>query len=208
LYTPSSFQQEDINECKKLIANSPLATVVALNDNQIQAHHLPLKWVETDSEEHLLEGHIAIANPLHKQVMSGSPVLVIFHGPDAYVSPSWYPSKAKNPKVVPTWNYMTVHVRGEINFIQDAAWKLGMLERITNKMESKVSESWKISDAPSDYIQKQLNGIIGIKVGVDSIEGKWKLSQNKSIEDRKGVIEGLSEEGDTELTLEMEKLNR
>jgi len=132
--------------------------------------------------------------------------LLVFQGPNGYVSPSYYPSKELDPKVVPTWNYMAVHIQGELTFITDDEWKLGMLERMTNKMEASIDSDWQVSDAPSGYIARQLKGIVGVKIEIKSMVGKWKLSQNKSTENTQGVIKNLERQDNTKvLAKEMKK---
>jgi transcriptional regulator len=116
-------------------------------------------------------------------------------GPDAYVSPAWYAEKAKNGKVVPTWNYITVHAHGTIEFFDDKERLLDLVTRLTDRHESKRAEPWAVSDAPADYIQAHLKGIVGFRLPIARLEGKWKMSQNRNIEDRQGVVDGLGREG-------------
>jgi len=212
MHIPKIFKQENSEELLRLIATFPLATLFIETDGDLSAHHLPFKFIETadnSNDVSYLEGHIALANPLYSGTNSPASVLLVFHGPDGYVSPSYYPSKGLDPKVVPTWNYMAVHVQGELTFITDDVWKLGMLERMTNKMEVAVESEWRVSDAPTDYIAKQLKGIVGVKIEIKSMVGKWKLSQNKSTENTQGVIKSLEKQDDTRvLAEEMQKLER
>ena len=196
MYIPNSFRQEDHAQLKNFIADHPLATLVSTSASGLEANHIPFYLVEENGEE-LLRGHIAKANPLWKEAQDKSQVLVIFQGPESYISPNWYPSKKEHGKVVPTWNYASVHLKGEINFIGDEQWKLNMLNTLTNTAEAQQSEPWQVADAPQDFINRQLAGIVGIEISISSTQGKWKMSQNKSDKDYQAVVEGLSKSGDS-----------
>jgi transcriptional regulator len=193
MYTPKKFKQSDELELVKLIADYPFATLVCVTEYGIEANHIPFLLSQNKNNGHQLKGHIARVNPLWKTVCDSSSVLAIFHGPQSYISPGFYPTKKEHGKVVPTWNYMTVHVKGEITFIHDAEWKLKMLSDLTNALEIDESSPWKVSDAPEGYIEKQLGGIVGLEIDINSLEGQWKLSQNQPANNRFGVIKGLSE---------------
>lgn len=193
MYNPSPFKQQDDQHLKSFIAQYPLATLVSTSSTGMEANHIPLYFVKEEEDKPLLRGHISKANPLWKEVEDKSQVLIIFQGPQSYVSPNWYPSKKQHGKVVPTWNYAAVHLSGEISFIRDNAWKLDMLNMLTNKSERHQKSPWKVSDAPQGYIQRQLAGIVGIEISLSSMQGKWKMSQNKSEGDHQGVVEGLSD---------------
>lgn len=192
MYIPKKFIQEDKAQLKSLIKNYPLAALVSTNINGLEASHIPLQLIESKDTNWKLMGHIARANPLWKTIEDQSKVLVIFQGPQSYISPNWYPTKREHGKVVPTWNYAAIHITGVLTFIHDTKWKMDMLNRLTNQMESDQPKSWKMSDAPGDFIEKQLNAIVGIEILVSHAEGKWKLSQNQPEENQKGVIHGLS----------------
>ena len=193
MYNPSPFKQQDDQQLKSFIAQYPLATLVSMNSSGLEANHIPLYFVEDESAKPLLRGHIAKANPLWKEVADKSQVLMIFQGPQSYISPNWYPSKKEHGKVVPTWNYAAVHLSGEISFISDNAWKLDMLNTLTNKSERHQPAPWKVADAPEGYVERQMIGIVGIEISLSSMQGKWKMSQNKSDSDHQGVIDGLLE---------------
>ncbi|MFT5136154.1 MAG: transcriptional regulator [Candidatus Azotimanducaceae bacterium] len=192
MYNLSPFKQEEDQQLKSFIAQYPLATLVSINSSGLEANHIPLYFVEDEDAKPLLKGHIAKANPLWKEVADKSRVLMIFQGPQSYISPNWYPSKKEHGKVVPTWNYAVVHLRGEISFISDNAWKLDMLNTLTNKSERHQTAPWKVADAPEGYIERQVAGIVGIEISLSSMQGKWKMSQNKSASDHQGVVDGLS----------------
>ncbi|MFT4671995.1 MAG: transcriptional regulator [Arenicella sp.] len=192
MHNPSPFKQQDDQQLKGFIAQYPLATLVSINSLGLGANHIPLYFIE-EAGEPLLRGHIAKANPLWKEVADKSQVLMIFQGPQSYISPNWYPSKKEHGKVVPTWNYAAVHLSGEISFISDNAWKLDMLNTLTNKSERHQTDPWKVADAPEDYVLRQMAGIVGIQISLSSMHGKWKMSQNRSESDHQGVVDGLSE---------------
>jgi transcriptional regulator len=141
-----------------------------------------------------LQGHIARANPLWRQAADAE-VLVIFHGPQAYVTPSWYPTKREHGKAVPTWNYAVVHARGRLRVIEDPVWLRQQLEALVTHHESSFAEPWQISDAPPDYINKMLGAIVGIEISITGLTGKWKISQNQPEANRTGVVKGLRQQG-------------
>ena len=201
MYIPKGFIQEDSDQIKALVKNYPLASLVPVNAKELEASHIPLHLTEpeTGTANHdcknkgwKLIGHIAKANPLWKNIEEKSKVLTIFQGPQSYITPNWYPTKKEHGKVVPTWNYAAVHIKGTLSFIHDTQWKLDMLNSLTNQMEANETIPWQVSDAPSDYTAKLLNAIVGIEIHVNHAEGKWKLSQNQPKKNQAGVIEGLS----------------
>lgn len=192
MYNPSPFKQQDDQQLKGFITQYPLATLVSINSSGLEANHIPLYFIE-EAGKLLLRGHIAKANPLWKEAGDKSQVLIIFQGPQSYISPNWYPSKKEHGKVVPTWNYACVHLSGEISFISDNAWKLDMLNTLTNKSERHQAAPWKVADSPEGYIERLMAGIVGIEISLSSMQGKWKMSQNKSDSDHQGVVDGLSE---------------
>lgn len=190
MYTANAFKQTDIDKLHAIITDNPFATLITKSiDGEIEANHIPFIF---DKTKNCLQGHIAKANPLWKTTQANSQALVIFHGADHYITPNWYPSKKRDGKAVPTWNYIVVHTRGELSFINDSEWKMAMLETLTNAHEKSLSEQWQVSDAPADYIDKMLNAIVGIEINIDSLTGKWKISQNQSEENQQGVITGLT----------------
>ena len=140
-------------------------------------------------------GHLARANAHWRRIVDGSPALAIVTGPDAYVSPSWYATKVEHGKVVPTWNYSVVHLRGSVVVHDDAEWVRALVTRLTDRHESPRDVPWAVSDAPDDYIEKNLRPIVGVEVVVSSVEAKAKLSQNRSDSDRAGVASGLAADG-------------
>ena len=177
----------------------PFAALVAQGASGIEAVHLPLLFDAGEGAHGGLRGHIARANPVFDAGLEGAEVLVIFSGPQAYVSPGWYPSKQENPKIVPTWNYTAVHVSGTLHFHEDKDWLVRNVGDLTDRFEAGRSEPWTIGYAPEDYIDAMTRAIVGVEIEILKVEGKAKLSQNRPVEDRTGVVEGLQQSGETEL---------
>ena len=192
MYTPGHFKQDSIEELKKIIVDYPFATLVTQFEDNIEANHIPMHLEQNAADGLVLKGHVAQANPVWKDCPQESKSLAIFNGPNVYISPGYYPSKMNDPRVVPTWNYIVVHVRGPIAFVHDADWKLDMLNTLTNQHEKGQTKPWRVADAPEEYTQKLLAAIIGIEIKVETIEGKWKLSQNQPETNKQGVIQALS----------------
>jgi transcriptional regulator len=201
MYTPSAFREDRLDVLREAIARYPLATLISTAGKDIQTSHVPLVYVQTGGTA-VLRGHVARANPHCVQTEANGEGLAVFTGPQHYISPKWYPSKRDHGKVVPTWNYIAVHVRGRLTFRTDAEWLWQMLEVLTNEQEGKLGTGWQITDAPRDFIDEQLAAIVGVELAVETIEGKWKLSQNRTAIDREGVIAGLESVG-SELAREM-----
>src|SRR5690606_16147633 len=161
----------------------------------LEANHIPFVVDAQPSPYGTLRCHVARANPVWKTLESSPSVLVIFQGPDAYISPSAYPSKRSDTRVVPTWDYAVVHATGTARVIDDCDWLLQQLEDLTQANEAGRQEPWRLSDAPAEYIDKLLANIVGIEIPVAKLVGKWKMSQNRSVCDRLGVVEDLRERG-------------
>ncbi|MGQ5525116.1 FMN-binding negative transcriptional regulator [Chitinimonas sp. PSY-7] len=193
MYQPSSFQETRPELLKALIADYPQATVLAVGPNGIEANLLPMMLTHSHQTDRLI-GHVAASNPLAK--MAGSQVTVLFHGPDAYVSPNWYPSKAQHHKVVPTWNYMVVEGRGVLRTFQDETALKALLDRLTTRFEANQRRPWQLSDAPAEFVSQMMRVIVGIEISLSSLQGKFKLSQNRSAEDFLGTIAGLRATGE------------
>ena len=153
---------------------------------------LPVVFKEFEGKFTIL-AHIARANKLWESVKEGSEILLIFNGPNCYISPNYYPTKKESGKAVPTWNYVVVHVKGNISFIHDTQWIYNMIDTLTEEHESKQNVPWSMSDAPTTYINKMLPAIVGIEISVSSIEGQWKLSQNQPEINKLGVMKELLE---------------
>jgi transcriptional regulator len=191
MYLPKHFEQNDETLLATLMREHPLATLVTVQDGVPTADHVPLEY---DAATRTLRGHVARANPLWR-VAADQPVLAVFCGPQAYVSPSWYPSKADTHKVVPTWNYTVVHAHGPLRVLDNAPWLHGLVTRLTAHHEAPQAQPWAVSDAPEDYVLQMLRAIVGIEVPVERLVGKWKVSQNRGQADRAGVAAALEAAG-------------
>jgi transcriptional regulator len=167
---------------------------VTVTPGGLDANHIPFEVDPEPAPLGTLRGHVARANPVWRDSRDAE-VLVIFQGPGAYISPAWYPTKQESGKVVPTWNYAVVHAHGRLRAIEDRAWLRAFVETLTNRHEAGRATPWQVADAPADYIESMLGGIVGIEVAVSRLAGKWKVSQNRPAHDRTGVVEGLSREG-------------
>ena len=190
MYLPKHFLVEDKAALAQLISEYPLATTVANLDGRFEINHLPLML---SSDKTKLYGHVAKMNPLVRVASSSNTsVTAIFNGPNAYVTPSWYPSKQESGKVVPTWNYAAVHAEGSIKLIEDAQWLRSHVSQMTNIHEPTYQSNWKLDDAPEEYVQRMLKAIIGIEIEISSLVGKFKLSQNRPAEDYEAVVEQLA----------------
>ncbi len=198
MYIPPQFEQPDIEAMQELIRNRPLATLVTFGSDGINANHIPLHLSPTPEPFGVLRGHIARANPLWRDLASDVETLAIFHGPDAYISPSWYATKQEAGKVVPTWNYTVVHAYGSLCIIDDAVWVLTQLEALTQQNEAAFPEPWAVSDAPEDFTEKLIEAVIGIEMVITRLIGKWKVSQNQPTQNQRSVIQGLNGSGQSE----------
>jgi len=193
MYVPKQFEQPSVEVMHALMQAHPLATLVTWSDGALNANHLPLHLSAEQGTLGTLRGHVARANPLWKELATQPEVLAIFQGPDAYITPNWYPSKQEHGKAVPTWNYTAVHAYGSARAIEDAGWLRTQLDALTAQHESAFAEQWKIVDAPDDYIEKLLGAIVGIEITITRLHGKWKVSQNQSAANQAGVVRGLSQ---------------
>ncbi|TWB42567.1 FMN-binding negative transcriptional regulator [Nitrospirillum pindoramense] len=200
MYRPPHFKEDRLPVLHQAMAAIGLANVVTVGaDGTPHASPLPLLLRADEGPYGTLYGHFAKANPQWRDTPTGSPALAIFMGPDAYISPSWYATKAETEKVVPTWNYATIHARGPITFFEDADALLDLVTRLTRGHEDGRAVPWAVDDAPVDFIQAQLRGIVGFRLALTSLEGKWKMSQNRPAADRDGVVEGLAQDGATDV---------
>jgi transcriptional regulator len=193
MYLPRHFEQNDLAALQALMREHPLATLVVHTIDGLSANHLPMVY---DASVGVLRGHVARANPLWREAAAGVDALAIFHGPQAYITPSWYETKAQHGKVVPTWNYAVVHAHGRLRAIDDAAWLRDFVSRLTDTHEAGRVAPWAVRDAPPDYIDEMLKAIVGVEIAVSRLVGKWKVSQNRAANDRAGVAQGLAGEGD------------
>ena len=192
MYTPKAFAIDDLPQLQQQILGTRLALLVTHGEQGLQASHLPLLLNTQEGPYGTLYGHFAKANAQWKELQSGAEALVIFAGADAYVSPGFYPSKAEHGKVVPTWNYVAVHAYGSAEVFTDAERLLTLVSALTDRHEAGRVQPWKVADAPPDYIDGMLKAIVGFALPIQRLEGKRKLSQNRSAEDIAGVREGLA----------------
>ncbi|MFJ3116682.1 FMN-binding negative transcriptional regulator [Pseudomonas protegens] len=196
MYLPRAFVDEDLARLQQLILGSRLATLVTWGTLGLQASHLPLLLDPGQGANGTLYGHLAKANPQCAELAAGAEALVIFTGEDAYVSPSFYPSKAEHGKVVPTWNYVAVHAYGQPEVFSDPERLLKVVGGLTERHEAGRPQPWQVTDAPADYLEGMLRAIVGFALPIQRLEGKRKLSQNRSAEDIAGVREGLAASAD------------
>ena len=192
MYNPPHFEQSHLPALQQIIQDARLMTLVTYGQGEIEASHFPIVFDPQDGPYGTIRGHLARANPQWQNRADGVQVLGIFTGADCYISPSWYPSKKAHGKVAPTWNYIAVHVYGEIEVFDDPSQVLAVVTDLTNRHEKDLPEPWRVSDAPDDYVQAMLKNIIGFRIRIARLQGKWKLSQNRSAEDQQGVITNLS----------------
>lgn len=187
MYTPSHFNEERPEVLQALVAAHPLGTLVTHSDAGLDADHIPFELAAPtpDAPFGTLRAHVARANPLWRQ--AGTQVMAVFQGPSAYVSPSLYEEKPLSGRVVPTYNYAVVHAHGVLRAIEDPEWILALLQRLTTHHEAPRAAPWSVADAPSDYIATLLKAIVGIEIPLDSLRGKWKLSQNRPPPDQAAV---------------------
>ena len=195
MYRPSAFREDRLEVLHALIRAHPLAQLVTAGDAGLQANPLPMLVDPDASPNGMLRGHLARVNDQVAELRAGGQALVIFQGPQAYVSPSWYPSKAEHGKVVPTWNYVAVHAWGVPRVIDDPAWLRRLIEDLTVSQEQGRPNPWTVGDAPEEFIAAMVGAIVGVEIPIDRIEGKWKVSQNRFEPDRRGVADALRAEG-------------
>jgi transcriptional regulator len=195
MYIPPAFQENDIATLHAAIRAARLSTFITATAEGLIGSPLPMILDETEGPHGTLYGHVARANPQWKLAPVGD-AMAVFMGPDAYVTPSWYATKRETGKVVPTWNYIAVHVYGPVEFFEDASRLRDVVTRLTNLHESPRAAPWAVTDAPEEFIKSQLRGIVGLRMPISRIDGKRKMSQNRSAEDRAGVVDGLAASAD------------
>jgi len=191
MYLPKHFAETDIGVMHDLMRTHPFATLVTQGPDGLDANHIPLHLDASTGPNGTLRGHIARANPLATDAAVNRKILVIFKGPDSYISPSGYATKAEHGKVVPTWNYVAVHAYGALRLIDDRDWLLTQLDALTAEHEAGLPNPWSIDDAPADYIGKMLGAVVGIEITIDRLIGKWKVSQNQPPANQVSLIAAL-----------------
>jgi transcriptional regulator len=198
MYTPPAFREKDQAEIIDIMRSARLPILVTMGE-ELFATHLPLIHDPEPAPQGRLIGHVAKANPHWRNFNSAHQALAIFQAHDAYISPSWYATKQETGRVVPTWNYQAVHAYGRLEIIEDARTLYQIVARLTDRHEANRDHPWHIQDAPADYIQAQLKGIIGIVMTIETLIGKQKLSQNRNAADRAGVVKGLEGTGEMDV---------
>ena len=191
MYIPSLFKESDTATIERFVDEHPLATVVLVTDGQPHVDHIPFMRISGLSPGDVLIAHVAKANNTWKLIDQTPSAMLVFTGASAYVSPSFYPSKPITHEVVPTWNYVGVHLKGKLSYSHDHDEKKRTVDHLTRKMEATRSEPWSIDDAPASYIATMLSGVVALSFQIETIEAKFKASQNKTRKDRQGVIDGL-----------------
>jgi transcriptional regulator len=205
MYIPRQHEETDLAVLHDLIRSHPLGTWAMQGDREIIVNHLPFVLDDSRGPHGTLQCHVARANSAWQKLCEAAASAVSFQGPECYISPSWYPSKHAHGKAVPTWNYAVVHAHGIPVVIEDKAWLLDHLNRLTDRHESGQALPWKVADAPLEFIDRMMGHIVGIEIPIARIIGKWKINQNRSQADRLGVVAGLQAKGD-ERSLEMADL--
>ena len=191
MYNPPHFEETRPEVLRDLIVAHPLGALVTLTPGGLDANHIPFEFAADGGPLGTLRGHVARANPVWQNFSRDVDVLVIFQGPSSYITPSWYETKKETGKVIPTYNYCTVHAHGPLVVHDEREWLRGMVTRLTQRFESTRSAPWAVTDAPADYLEKQLAAIVGVEIPIARLVGKWKVSQNRPAADQAKVVEGL-----------------
>jgi transcriptional regulator len=194
MYRPDQFRVEDVLQIHTLMRARPFATLISGGAGGLYASHLPTV-LKDGGPCGVVECHLARANPHWKDLAEGNEALIIFQGCEGYITPNWYPSKAQHGKVAPTWNYAVVHAYGRPEVMTDRNWLLRHVTELTAQQESSEAKPWAPSDAPAAYIEVMLRGIVGFRIAITRFEGKWKMSQNREMQDQVGVVDGLKKRG-------------
>lgn len=196
MHIQKSFAETRIEVLQGLIRSRPLATFIVASDDNIIVNHMPLMLDAGAGKYGVLKGHVPRGNLLWQCLDGRHKALAVFHGPETYITPLWYPSKQEHGKAVPTWNYVVVHAHGYPGAVHDAGWLLEHLNAMTDQQEAANAEPWSVADAPSDYVAMMVRNVVGIEMPVSAIEGKWKVSQNRPEADRLAVAAALHARGD------------
>lgn len=194
MYLPDQFRVDDLPQMQALMRARPFATLISAGSLGLYASHLPTV-LKDEGPCGVIECHLARANPHCKDLGEAVEALMIFHGAEGYITPNWYPSKAEHGKVVPTWNFAVVHACGRPQVMTDADWLRRHVTELTAQQERGEAKPWAVSDAPESYLNAMLRGIVGFRFAISRLEGKWKMSQNREMQDRGGVMQGLRRRG-------------
>ncbi|MFI5410286.1 FMN-binding negative transcriptional regulator [Kaistia sp. UC242_56] len=191
MYQPPAFREDRLDVMHGLMRAHPLAMLVTAGEGGLMANLIPFLIDPAGSEKGLLRAHLARANEQLAALRAGAEAMVLFQGPSAYVTPNWYATKAETHKVVPTWNYATVHAWGTPRILESTDWLRQQVGELTDASEASQARAWRVDDAPEPFLAAQMKGIVGLEIPISRIEGKWKVSQNRPAADREGVIDGL-----------------
>lgn len=191
MYIPTHFSEPRLEILHEHMRARPLATLITLSSGGIEANHIPLHLAPQPLPFGTLRGHVARANPVWSDIVENVEALAIFHGPDVYITPAWYPTKAETGKAVPTWNYVVAHAYGTLRVVDDPSWMRLHLESLTARHEAVFPEPWRLSDAPQDFADKLIRAVVGIEIVITRLSGKWKISQNQPARNQAGIIDGL-----------------
>lgn len=207
MYIPAHFAEKRPDELQRIIHDNPLGILVHQSQGSLDADHIPFEFDPAQGSCGVLTAHIARANPLWRQCPTGTPVMVIFRGIQAYISPNGYPGKPETHRYVPTWNYEVVHAHGILTIHDDERFVRRVVAHLTRRHESSETKPWKMGDAPADFLDEQLRQIIGLEITLTSITGKVKISQNRTERDRQGAADHLEAQGKTEMAMAMRSVD-
>jgi transcriptional regulator len=209
MYQPPHHREDRLDVLHALIRAHPLGMLISVGaDGSPEANVIPMLLDESRGAQGILKCHVARANPQWKMLADNGGVLVVFQGAQSYITPSWYETKVETGKVVPTWNYAMVQVRGQARVHEDRGWLGEQIRQLTRSQEGGREKPWSVDDAPATFIDAQIKGIVGVEIDITSIEGKWKVSQNRPVADRAGVVQGLERENATRDAPDMARLVR
>ena len=194
MYCPEAFAENRPEILRTLIQRYPLATLITMGSNGLEANHIPLYLLPGEGPHQVLHGHVARANPLWREAPPDGEVLVIFQGPQHYISPSWYATKAETGKVVPTWNYAVVHAYGPLQVRDDPDWVRQQMVALTAQQENGFTLPWQVDDAPQDFTERLIGQVVGIEIPISRWAGKWKVSQNQPVGNRDSVVAHLEQQ--------------
>lgn len=208
MYQPPHFREDDLSVQHALIRSHPLGLLITAAADGPNANLLPFHLEAERSEKGTLQVHMSKANGQWREIADGAMVLIVFQGPETYITPSWYAAKQETGKVVPTWNYAVVQVRGVARVIDDGGWLRTQIGALTRDHEAARPAPWAVEDAPEDFIQAQIKGIIGVEIEITAIDGKWKASQNRPVTDMERVADGLGDPGEVHANADMAAIVR
>lgn len=195
MYLPKHFQENRVEVLHDLIRSHPLATLITVSNGAPNANHIPMHVDDSPAPFGTLRGHVARANPILDDWQAAGETLAIFHGPDTYITPSWYETKKETGKVVPTWNFVVVHAYGVVRVLDDPVSLREELDALIDNNEARFPEPWSLTDAPAEFTERLMQHIVAFEMPVTRLIGKWKVSQNQPRKNQEGVIAGLAGSG-------------